>query len=212
MKAIKTLLAVAVVAGAASAQAATYNVTGAQTGAVITAVAPTTATNTPAVPSFAGVWDVTGSSLSGNVDFEAYSTAVAVDLGGFFLNATINNPNSLFNITGGTFASSGLTVTLTNAVGSFVGTTPTCTGNALVCSNQPAPGIADLDLTLTFADASLSSFTGVITGTNSDANGTTVYTWEFSGVEEVPLPAAAWLFGSGLIGLAGAVRRRRAAA
>jgi hypothetical protein len=34
---------------------------------------------------------------------------------------------------------------------------------------------------------------------------------EYVGSTVVPIPAAAWLFGSGLLGLAGAMRRRKAA-
>jgi hypothetical protein len=44
---------------------------------------------------------------------------------------------------------------------------------------------------------------------NSD--GTLVYSLDPAGVTAVPLPAAAWLMGAGLLGLGGAARRRKAA-
>jgi hypothetical protein len=54
-----------------------------------------------------------------------------------------------------------------------------------------------------------SSFAGTLTatdtsGTNASRNTTTI-NWQ---IQAVPVPAAAWLFGSGLVGLAGAARRR----
>lgn len=66
-------------------------------------------------------------------------------------------------------------------------------------------------------DANTGAFTigwsSLIVGGSFDGN--TGY-WELSGVantstSEVPVPAAVWLFGSGLIGLAGIARRRKAA-
>lgn len=58
-------------------------------------------------------------------------------------------------------------------------------------------GVGD-SFTLTFSGASVTQRTFTLTS------------WEPAAV--VPVPAAAWLFGSGLLGLAGAARRRRAAA
>ena len=216
MNAMKSLLAVSILAVAAGANAAQYNITGSQTNLSCTGNACSAdITNTP-TPTFDGVFDLTTSAFnSGNIAFDPYSVGISV-AGGFF-TATISNPNSADSIVGGTFAYNpgSLTLTLTDATGTFTGTTPTCTGAGVICDAQPNANIENLDLTLTFADASLQSFTGSIAALNDNgANGTSTMTWSFSGtqVEEVPLPAAAWLFGSGLIGLAGAVRRRRAAA
>jgi hypothetical protein len=60
-----------------------------------------------------------------------------------------------------------------------------------------------------------SSFSGSLVGTNKSGSGiyasTATINWQVSGTAAtpaVPVPAAAWLFGSGLLGLAGASRRR----
>ena len=77
--------------------------------------------------------------------------------------------------------------------------------------------ILDLvNITINFTDATLTSFTGTAKFTDyiqildasgaSVFKGSTVNNYAFS---SVPLPAAAWLFGSGLMGLAGVARRRR---
>ncbi len=58
------------------------------------------------------------------------------------------------------------------------------------------------------------SFTLVFDGTAS-GSALTQYSFEITSwtpAAAVPVPAAAWLFGSGLLGLAGAARRRRSAA
>jgi hypothetical protein len=61
------------------------------------------------------------------------------------------------------------------------------------------------------------AFTGTLTGTDTSgaslSRNTTSIGWQIAGIDPpapaaVPVPAAAWLFGSGLIGLAGAARRR----
>lgn len=59
------------------------------------------------------------------------------------------------------------------------------------------------------------AFTGTLTGTDTSgtnlSRNTTTIGWTIDGIDppaEVPVPAAAWLFGSGLVGLAGAARRR----
>jgi len=66
-----------------------------------------------------------------------------------------------------------------------------------------------LALSFVFAEDRL-SFAGSLQGTEKSGSGltagTTKINWQ---VQAVPVPAAAWLFGSGLAGLAGASRRRR---
>jgi hypothetical protein len=58
------------------------------------------------------------------------------------------------------------------------------------------------------------TFTGALIGVDVSGSGlslrTTAFLWTIDGIDPpaVPVPAAAWLFGSGLIGLAGAARRR----
>src|SRR5690606_23316306 len=83
-----------------------------------------------------------------------------------------------------------------------------------VCGAQAAttPEWEGLTLELVFS-GDLSTFTGTIeaverSGSGLTANTTTLlYDIDGTAVNEIPLPAAAWLFGSGLLGLAGAARR-----
>jgi hypothetical protein len=69
-----------------------------------------------------------------------------------------------------------------------------------------------LNLNFVFAEDRL-SFAGALTATDTSGSGltrnTTTINWQ---IQAVPVPAAAWLFGSGLLGLAGTARRRKVAA
>lgn len=67
-----------------------------------------------------------------------------------------------------------------------------------------------------FVEINLSSVYGIIisgpdNGDETDGGLPEVKQWEVSGVRAVPIPAAAWLFGSALIGLAGIARKRKTA-
>lgn len=99
----------------------------------------------------------------------------------------------------------------------------TCSGNSLICTNQrdiflANPNLERFYLSLTFDGLTngdgvniFSHFTGTAVSVDV-GNGTTGNSWTsytFTGVQEVPLPAAAWLMGSGLLGLAGVARSRR---
>jgi hypothetical protein len=102
---------------------------------------------------------------------------------------------------------------------------PTCKNGASsflgsVCGNfVTTPGALSwegLTLSLVFS-SDLSSYTGSLTGVSTSGAGiaasTSTYKWNLSGsvvptTPTVPVPAAAWLFGSGLLGLAGATRKR----
>ena len=59
--------------------------------------------------------------------------------------------------------------------------------------------------------ASLPMAGGPFAGSSPGFNGTTVDDFPSSGVAPIPVPAAVWLFGSGLLGLVGVARRRRKA-
>ena len=60
--------------------------------------------------------------------------------------------------------------------------------------------------------ASLPMAGGPFVGASPGFNGTTGDDFPVSGVSAVPVPAAVWLFGSGLVGLVGVARRRKQAA
>lgn len=71
-----------------------------------------------------------------------------------------------------------------------------------------------LEFFFEFNDSTKYSFNGWLKGTDTSGSGlasnVTEIDWNIIGVDPpaIPVPASAWLFGSGLIGLAGAARRR----
>jgi len=88
-----------------------------------------------------------------------------------------------------------------------------CIGSVKICSSlYSASGSGLLDIVLTF-DPTLTSFTGFADFTRTLTNGAVISGhYDFfstsSAVSQVPVPAAGWLLGSALAGLAGGVRRR----
>lgn len=103
--------------------------------------------------------------------------------------------------------------------------TPTCANGTTffgtgVCSSfaygQQVLNWEGLNLSFVFSP-DRSAFSGSLVGINHTGSGayesTTTSNWQVSGsaaAPAVPVPAAAWLFGSGLLGLAGAARRKLA--
>jgi hypothetical protein len=85
-----------------------------------------------------------------------------------------------------------------------------CTSYATASKNWEG-----LSFIFTF-DSTYYTFSGSLVGIDAAGSGlsqrTTAFLWTIDGIDppaEVPVPAAAWLFGSSLVGLAGAARRRR---
>jgi hypothetical protein len=80
-----------------------------------------------------------------------------------------------------------------------------------VCTSftQATPAWEGLTLSFVFSE-DRSAFAGSLIANDTSGSGltrnTTTINWQVAA--EVPVPAAAWLFGSGLVGLAGAARRR----
>jgi hypothetical protein len=106
----------------------------------------------------------------------------------------------------------GLSGTINNGSFSFAPFSPAGEANVLVIGGW------QLDLTsLVIIDQTPSLLTLEGTGILSGNAGTTAATWSFSSqsalsysmsIAAVPVPAAVWLFGSGLIGLVGVARRK----
>lgn len=245
MKAMKALFVASTLAAAVTAQAASTNylVNGSITnqdvvggpglgGAVLQQGVDLDYAYSTA-PVFSANWSfdaAAASGITGGLGFVPYSILATPTPGGalwdaesnqgLFTNATVTYGGDNYVISGGTgsWNAGTLTYTLTGAqlIG---GTKPGASGDELAVgllgafNNNPL----EFSLSLTFSDATLTSFTGVAHGldvlTDPDLAQVVDHqdtTYTFSGTA-VPVPAAAWLFGSGLLGLAGAARRRRAA-
>lgn len=69
--------------------------------------------------------------------------------------------------------------------------------------------LVDLNFSTTTGGIQLISSGDSVTGVDSFGLGFDA-TWDFSTYSVVPFPAAVWLFGSGLIGLFGLARRKKA--
>jgi len=114
-------------------------------------------------------------------------------------NSTVNGGGASVQTQTSSSCSNGQTSTLGKVCASFATATPAWEG---------------LALSFVFS-AGKDSFNGTLTGTDTSGSGlsanTTTINWQIAGTAvaapAVPVPAAAWLFGSGLIGLAGARRR-----
>lgn len=193
MKAIKTLVALSVLAMAGATNAAT----------VATFSADQVGTSTTATDSLSGTGSVDSSgqltlNYSGDLTvllFPAGSNTVALTV-----TETLDG-----SLSGNTWTAAG--------TGNWQLNSCSDVGSATLCGYL---GTLPLDNSMTNVSGSFDVTTGgVIT---SDVNFTTPATFTMNAtdtlsptVSPVPLPAAAWLFGSGLLGLAGTARRRCAA-
>jgi hypothetical protein len=114
---------------------------------------------------------------------------------------SFNYFNTVVNGAGASTTTDTGAATCANGVTSALG--KVCTSFATA-----SKGWEGLALNFVFAE-DRSSFAGTLTATDTSGSGisrnTTTVNWQ---VQAVPVPAAAWLFGSGLVGLAGAARRR----
>lgn len=224
------------VAGATAQAATNYAVSGTQSytldsvtdsfangglGAVLT--------QNPNPPSFSGSWtiDLATGQLASGFYFKPYSMKLDMTAASFG-TVDLTVPNRELQLVGGIYSYSAATRTIAITHGVFVETSLglLCDdGGTFFCDAVPGPNDPSHgDLTLTFAP-DLQSFTGVahvyqpITLLTQDNTGICIAengvnpcannTLTFSGTA-VPVPAAAWLFGSSVLGLAG-MRRRKAA-
>lgn len=115
---------------------------------------------------------------------------------------TFNFFNTTVNGGGASSYSEGAPATCVNGATALVG--KVCT--AFATASKAWEGLA---LNFVFSE-DRTTFAGTLTATDTSGSGiarnTSTVNWQIVG--EVPVPAAAWLFGSGLVGLAGAARRR----
>lgn len=168
--------------------------------------------------------------FSGNIAYGDYKTQTIVSFPAIDGRQTFVGVNQAFSGTG-TFTNSGsdhiLSFNFFNTTVNGGGastqtqTSASCANGATsilgkVCTSfatasKDWEGIA---ISLTF-DSTYYNFSGTVTATDTSGSGisrnTTTINWNVVGIDppaEVPVPAAAWLFGSSLVGLAGAARRR----
>ena len=132
--------------------------------------------------------DAWGSGFQGDVDTVAGT--ISVNMGGFYANWS------------GTNFLQGTDTTQTEQCVDRNGT--------MVCGTSSAAATGTVDMEAGTFDISWSSFitTAPFAGQTGFWHLTGTFTSEASAV---PVPAAVWLFGSGLVGLAGVARRRKAA-
>jgi hypothetical protein len=190
MKTMQTLLAVTILSVAGAASAAT-----------VTNYTASSATTITGATSGSG-------SASGTASLDD-SGVLTLLLDGTTVTGftdTTNGSTATFNGTysGGMFTASSGSSVITS-----------CTNNGAIidgCSSPSFAGVGGVSTFLTL-NGSVDGTGGVIniTASSNGASISTAYT--LSGgtpvTPAVPLPAAAWLFGSGIMGLAGAARRRR---
>jgi hypothetical protein len=215
------LLVAALLAGAgvSTASAASYAFTGSFTGYDSTDALMGTGPLTGSLDLTAGTGSIGGvysAVISGiNATFNATATATVV----------FNTPGTYswdFTSVSGAGAGSYSNFTLGAgqvAVGMVATTVVTVTGTSSVLATYTnVPILVGWNLafpdathtTLTAFDIDKDGHPGTTVPVGSLANNRAVYSGTLAG--HVPIPAAAWLFGSGLLGLVGVARRRRTVA
>ena len=76
----------------------------------------------------------------------------------------------------------------------------------------PGFGISTVSIDLMFAPNSIGTQNDILTAIVTDLSGNTANAQlSLTGTGVVPVPAAVWLFGSGLLGLVGMARRKKTA-
>lgn len=232
------LAALLVASAATTAQAATFAVTGTQaytidavTDSIASGGLGAVLTQNPSPPTFSGSWtiDLMTGQLANGFNFDPYSISVDMSASGFGV-VSVTVPDRQLQLVGGIYSYDVATRTIAITGGIFQESSPSVMcddGGTGFCVAVPGPSSPSHgSLTLTFA-ADMQSFTGVAHvyqnidllamdttgiclaegGMNPCANNVLT----FSGATElaaVPVPAAAWLFGSAALGLAGLKRRK----
>lgn len=170
-------------------------------------------------------------SFTGTVVYGDYKTQTSVT-GIATVDARQTYTNVVQTVSGiGSYNEATNTFTFTKALGGInAGGASVQTQNTSTCANGKTSFLAKacdsfasasknwegLALNFVFSEDRL-EFAGALTSQDTSGSGltrnTTTINWQISGDTPavVPVPAAAWLFGSALVGLAGTARRRKAA-
>lgn len=234
---MKKLPLIAAIAGstlAANAFAIPYTITGTAGAITVDAVVtPTLIYSAPSAnPPISGDWDFTfnGSTVdfTGQVFLGDYSTYTQASAFGSTMTGTLSYYGAMHTVSGtGNWNAATKTFTYSVMGGSSSNgasvysesSASTCTGSgsifgATVCGTASSvnPAWEGLELNFVFSN-NLDTFTGSIVGISQSGSSISQNTTSFNysvGGEVVPVPAAAWLFGSALLGLTGVARRKRA--
>ncbi len=194
MNAIKTLLAVsAVLAATSSAHAATYNFTASMYLPLYsggTFLGTKTGVGTATLDDSTGVLDMTLSTNYNLSGFLSGATYIEHDV----LNGTLTGSSYTY--------ATGIQSASDCVPWGFLGQ------NICIVVRSPDLFLPDVNpIVFNFTSGGVTTFTTTDTEVASQGDlQTTTYTL----TSPVPVPAAAWLFGSGLLGLAGVARRRAA--
>lgn len=208
--------AIAIGCFASAAGAASYNITGTQAYGIDVAYSTD---QIPAAPTFtngAVAWEVDPANpvLSGSFHFSPYNLFVQLNPA---LYADVHYVNHAFSFenAAGVFDSSTRTLTFTSVGFTESNGSVACYDQGIgVCWLVPGAAVPGSGaISLVFDDASLTTFTGVahinqqllidesyrsIFGGADELNATSTLTFSGAAVSAVPVPAAAWLFGSSL--------------
>jgi hypothetical protein len=225
MNKYKTLLAVsAITLVSVNASAAIYNYNIVMTGeTIIDSALPGVLPDTVAGNSFA--WDVDTVVTGNAVNF--LTSVATTDIVAPASTATYDDVTGLLTMSVSWFTTAGVLRADTDIIDISAGSTDTGLSSWSNCWNiDGSPGCSfatasfegvgqinfGLDLgSLVASDPATSIAFTSITGSGSAQDPRTTENWVLTAnVSAVPVPAAAWLFGSALVGLAGVGRKRNA--
>jgi len=209
---IKSIAAITLLTGSHLAQAAIYNINTVMTGSSgfnaslfhdatgASAMSGATLANIPDVSVLSGTYD----DISG-----AFNATMNISTGGSF---TLSGTGLLF--TGGTLANnSQMSISFTNPSGALVDDEIGFLPGYICCGltdQDPNSFVADTNgMVMTLWGANFGG--GIFNGSYDDSAGNRLATYGMDlrlNLTPVPVPAAAWLFGSGIVGLIGLARRK----
>jgi len=210
---IKSVAAVALLTGSHLAQAAIYNINTVMSGSSgfnaslfhdatgTSAMSGATLASIPSVSVLSGTYD----DISG-----AFNATMNISTGGSF---TLSGTGLLF--TGGSLASnSQMSISFTNPTGALVNDEIGFLPGYICCgaTNQdPNSFVSSTNgMVMTLCGANFGG--GIFAGSYDDSAGNRLATYGMDlrlNLTLVPVPAAAWLFGSGLVSLIGLARRKK---
>ena len=214
MNAMKTLLAVSILAAAGAANAATIGTFNVNMTGRIGTIGNTTGTGTATLDDAGTVtMQMTENGIAPTLNFNYVITTTEIFNGTYNAGTGIFHVNNTGSITPTGCTDNGSAAACGNA---GVGTTVAFTSVSETCAALAATATSPAQAACT-PITTLSGGNGIIQAKFKSGGGTTtnINSYTFSSftptVATTPVPAAAWLFGSGLLGLAGTARRRRSA-